>query len=146
MSSTSTPNKIVAVDSIGRVLLVPPEDGAGIMTLARKTLELPSTDMGNTWSVKLLTTCPVLDLLWSMPPHELAWGPEKRFTRVGVSGFSKERRELEMPQYGFRDLPDALWELVGLVDEAGVDYFKERDEPMIANVRKVVKKMWRLRL
>src|ERR1700733_4442275 len=37
-SNSTTPNNIISVDSIGRVLLVPPEDGIGIMTLARKSL------------------------------------------------------------------------------------------------------------
>ena len=52
-------NNIIAVDNVGRVLLVSPGDGAGIMALARKTLEVPLMH----WSIKEEVSCPTIDYL-----------------------------------------------------------------------------------
>ena len=141
-SNATIPSDIVAVDSIGRILLVPPEDGAGIMTLARTSLEMSSVNgQSNRWFVKPLTSCTTLDLLWILP-HNFTPGLERRLKSVEVDGFSQLRRELEKPQNGVYELPDPLWELIGLVNEAGGGNYEERDELILANVRKVVDSFW----
>jgi hypothetical protein len=141
-SNTTTPSNIVAVDALGRVLLVSPEDGAGIMTLARNSLEVsPINGRSNTWFAKPMTTCPTLDLLWILPPNTVrSFGRHLR--SVSVDGFSKWRKDLEKPQNGVYELPDALWELLGLVDEAGWGEYEERDEVVLAKVREAVKGLW----
>jgi hypothetical protein len=141
-SNTTIPNDIIAIDALGRVLLVSPEDGAGIMTLARKSLEVsPINARSNIWFVKPVTTCPTLDFLWILPPnHVRNFGRHLR--SVSVYGFSKWRKELETPQNGVYGLPDALWELMGLVDEAGVGDYEERDEVVLMKVREAVEGLW----
>jgi hypothetical protein len=83
-SNATVPNNFVAIDSVGRVLLVPPEDGLGIVALARQSLELsPTNGWINTWFVKQETTCPVLDRLWILPRNS-ARGHVRRLRSAGV--------------------------------------------------------------
>jgi len=131
-------NSIVAIDAFGRVLLVSPDDAVGILALARTSLNLPPPDgWQNMWVVKRQVTCLPINHLYLAPPPSAP--DRKRLKKFSVAGYSERTRELEKPVDGIKELPHALWELVGLVNEAGEGGYEARDELMLAKVRDVVK-------
>ncbi|KAG5651910.1 hypothetical protein H0H81_006961 [Sphagnurus paluster] len=131
-----TVTQIVAVDSLGRVLLVSEKDAVGILELARGALALPDTGaFRNTWAIKQPAT--------SQPIHRIfipsASGTDQ-LHEISVQGFSKEIRELREPVQDIQELPPVLWELTGLLLEArdGAVYGAERDEVVLGKVREAV--------
>jgi hypothetical protein len=128
----------VAIDTHGRVLHVSKLDAAGILGVAEKTLELPQAEeWWNKWVVEQPRT--------SQPIHRVfihSQDPDKPLKEVSVQGFSKEIRELKTPVEGFRQLPDSLWELVGLVLEARDGSYEDRDPVVLGKVREVVKDLF----
>ncbi|RDB24445.1 hypothetical protein Hypma_008412 [Hypsizygus marmoreus] len=135
-------SETVAVDALGRVLIVTPKDSAGILSLARSTLSLPQTGgFRNTWVIKQDRTSQPIDRLFI--PGQSAKGLLDDPDEISVQGFSKEKRELKRPVDGITELPKDLWELTGLVLEARSDAGSgsdgRRDELVLGKVRDVVR-------
>ncbi|KAG5645135.1 hypothetical protein DXG03_006852 [Asterophora parasitica] len=129
-------SETVAVDALGRVLVVPEKDTAGILGLAQQALKLPQTGaFRNTWVIRRPTTSQPIDRLFILPASGSSAAPHE----VSVQGFSKETRELVEPVDDIKELPSVLWELAGLVLEArdGAVYGERRDEIVLGKVREV---------
>ena len=127
-----TPN--IAVDASGRVLEVDHSDFAGLKALAHKALELPkSDDSQNLWTVKQKRTDEPIDKLL-VPEGSV------ELKSVSVSGYDKKHRELAEPVAGFSELPDVLWELFGLVEEAEKGHGEKEDKEVIEKVIAVLGK------
>ena len=128
----------VAVDARGQILYVSEQDAAGILDLAKKTLELPQSESWrNTWVVEQPTT--------SQPIHRMfirSRDKDKNLKEVSVQGFSKEARALKTPVGSFQELPDSLWELVGLVLEAREGSLEDKDDVVLGKVREIVKDLF----
>ncbi|KAG6890141.1 hypothetical protein C0995_011434 [Termitomyces sp. Mi166 len=128
--------RVVAVDALGHELVVADQDATGILELARKALSLPPTGgFRNTWIVRHPTT--------SQPIHRLFIFPEQPGSnpyQISVQGFTKDSRALQRPVQGIDELPEVLWELVGLVLEAreGANLGTSRDEVSLGKVRDIV--------
>ncbi|KAG6889322.1 hypothetical protein C0992_005648 [Termitomyces sp. T32_za158] len=128
--------RVIAVDALGNALLVADQDATGILELAKQALELPPTEgFRNTWVVKRPMT--------SQPIHRLfifSDRAEDSPYQISVQGFTKETRTLQRPVQGLDELPEVLWELVGLVLEAreGASLGATRDEVSLGRVRDVV--------
>ncbi|KAG6900243.1 hypothetical protein C0993_000884 [Termitomyces sp. T159_Od127] len=128
--------RVFAVDALGHVLVVADQDAVGILELAKKALALPPTGgFRNTWVVKRPTT--------SQPIHRLFIFPDQAGDspyQISVQGFTKEARTLQRPVQGIDELPEVLWELVGLVLEARqcVSVEAARDEISLGKVRDAV--------
>ena len=110
----------VAVDAMGRVLVVQEDDFAGLTSLAQKTLSLPQTgSFWNTWRIARERSEQVIRRLF------VAESKDGELGQTSVQGYSKERTTLK-PAVGSVDkLPEVLWELFGLIPEALEGY--ERD-------------------
>ncbi|KAL0570936.1 hypothetical protein V5O48_011020 [Marasmius crinis-equi] len=107
-------NQNVAIDALGRVLLLSESDYAGLSTLAQKiTIDLPDTgNFRNTWVVKQDRTSQPIDRL-------LVKGAEDgKLKQTSVQGWSESTRELKAPVGEYTELPETLSEFVGLVREA----------------------------
>ncbi|KAF8064325.1 hypothetical protein FPV67DRAFT_1419929 [Lyophyllum atratum] len=131
-------SETVAVDALGRVLIVSEKDAAGILGLAKEALALPPTEQfRNTWSIKHPFTSQPIDRLL-IPSSGSATGLHE----VSVQGFSKTTRELKRPVEGITELPETLWELTGLVlearDEAGLPGDERRNEVVLGKVREAL--------
>jgi hypothetical protein len=138
-SNNENKSVMVAIDACGRVLLVSEKDAAGIFALAGKTLELPKSEWWrNTWVVQRQMTSQTIHRLFIHSED-----PDRCLKEVGVQGFSKETRELNTSVEGLQKLPDALWELTGLLLEAreGVDT-NNRDHTVLGKVREIVKDLF----
>ncbi|KAF5376670.1 hypothetical protein D9615_007903 [Tricholomella constricta] len=134
-------SETVAVDALGRVLVVAEKDAAGILGLAQEAVNLPSTGAWrNTWVIKRPTTSQPIDRLFIFPASGSATGPHE----ISVQGFSKQTRELKDPVGDTRELPAMLWELAGLVLEArdGLVYGEKRDEVVLGKVRETVAELF----
>lgn len=124
----------VAVDARGRVLEVADAaDFEGIMKLAKDTLALPATgSFLNTWRIKQARTEQPIERLY-VPSTE----SEVKVT--SVQGYDGSQRELKGPVDGVTELPDTLWELVGLVLEARSGFERgQEDKDVIAKVKSVL--------
>ncbi|KAL0061765.1 hypothetical protein AAF712_011368 [Marasmius tenuissimus] len=127
----------VAVDGLGRVLLVSESDYAGLTTLAQKfTIDLPdSGNFRNTWVVKRPTTSQPIDRF-------LVKGAEDgKLKQTSVQGWSESTRELKEPIGEYTELPETLADFVGLIREAteGVQYGPgHTDPPMVRKVKEIV--------
>ncbi|KAG6833419.1 hypothetical protein H0H87_007404 [Tephrocybe sp. NHM501043] len=127
---------VFAVDALGNTLLMAEKDASGILSLAKEASSLPQTEtFRNTWVVKRPTT--------SLPIHRLFIFNEASGNNpheISVQGFTKETKELKRPIQGNEELPQVLWELVGLVLEAreGVGLGASRNEVSLKKVREVV--------
>ncbi|KAJ7576783.1 hypothetical protein C8J56DRAFT_799229 [Mycena floridula] len=117
----------VAVDAMGKVLVVSDRDFDGISKLTTRVLELPDTgNFRNTWRLKHLAT--------SQPIDRILIGEELRET--SVQGFVKGLKELK-DDAGV--LPDELAELAGLVLEARGNFERgQEDKEMIQKLKDIV--------
>ncbi|GLB44494.1 hypothetical protein LshimejAT787_1701210 [Lyophyllum shimeji] len=132
----------VAVDALGRVLIVTERDAAGMLGLAEEVLALPPTGaFRNTWFIKHPYTSQPIDRLF-IPSS----GSAADLHQVSVQGFSKKTRELKTPVEGIIELPRTLWELAGLVlearEDAGHPGDERRDEVVLGKVREVVRELF----
>ena len=94
---------------------------AGLTSLAQKTLSLPQTDsFWNTWRIAWERTEQVIRRLL------VAKESEGELQQTSVQGFSKKRTALQTPVGKFDNLPETLWELFGLVEEALEGYEKNK--------------------
>jgi len=120
----------VAVDAMGRVLVLSDKDFDGLSSLATKILDLPDTgNFRNTWRLKHLAT--------SQPIDRILVGDELKET--SVQGFVKGLKELKEPVGDVSELPDALAELTGLVLEGRKDYQRgKEDGAMVQKVKDLV--------
>ncbi|KAF7361792.1 DNA repair protein rad5 [Mycena venus] len=123
----------VAVDAMGRVLLVADGDYSGITALARRVAEeLPETGrFRNTWVIRQPTTSQPIDRLFSVV--------EGRLVETSVQGFVKGTKELKIPVGDISELPDVLSELTGLVLEGRTGYSRgSGDSEMVRKVKDVL--------
>ena len=135
-SDSGATGETVAIDARGRVLYVSERDAAGMLALAEKTLELPRSERWwNTWVVEQPRTSQLIHRVF-IPSQD------KSFKEVSVQGFSKETRALQTPVGMFQQLPNSLWELVGLVLEATEGDHEDRDHVVLEKVREIVKDLF----
>ncbi|GJE87188.1 hypothetical protein PsYK624_032710 [Phanerochaete sordida] len=126
-----TPN--IAVDSMGRVLVLGQETFDGVASLAKQTLELPETGtFRNTWRIKQpRTSQPIERLLVPSSSGELR--------QICVQGYEKDKRELSAPVGDITELPEVLWELFGLFEESrGLDQRGRESTVAIDKVKAVL--------
>ncbi|KAF8583580.1 hypothetical protein K439DRAFT_1390347 [Ramaria rubella] len=116
-----TPN--VAVDSMGRILLVPKEHFDAIAGLALQTVDLPDTvSFRNTWRVKHdRSDQNIRSLLVKMKDEE-------KMRTTSVYGYEKGNEMLENEVQGMTTLPPVLMELFGLLEEAKQGYEKGKED------------------
>jgi len=126
----------VAVDAMGRVLLVAEADYAGVTALARRVaVELPNTGrFRNTWVIKQPATSQPIDRLLSVV--------EGRLVETSVQGFMKGKKELKIPVGDITELPDVLSEATGLVLEGRTGYSRgSGDTEMVGKVKDILNEM-----
>ncbi|KAK7005619.1 DNA repair protein rad5 [Favolaschia claudopus] len=119
----------VAVDALGRVLIVEDADYQGVVGLARRVaLELPETgEFRNTWIIKQPTT--------SQPIERLLFVGEGGLVQTSVQGYQKGKRELKAPVGDIGELPDTLYELTALVMEGRTGYsFDMGQSPLVRQI------------
>lgn len=118
----------IAVDAMGRVLVMSDDDYEGLASLVAQTETLPISNMF--WAVKHVISC--------RPNDILLIGKDLR--RIGVHGFSEHMRRLERPVSGLTELPTLLWELFDLVLEGREDYERGKgDMDTVNKVREILK-------
>jgi len=134
--------RTIAVDALGRVSFVASTDFDGILSLAKRALALPDTGTWrNTWVIKHVAT--------SQPNHRIFISPQAQVStprslsdlkQISVQGFSKVTKELKDLVNGYHELPHELWELTGLLLEAGerAGLGETRDDLVLDKVRSVV--------
>jgi hypothetical protein len=123
----------VAVDAMGRVLLVADSDYIGVTMLARRAaLELPETGrFRNTWVIDQPTTSQPIDRLLAVA--------EDRLVETSVQGFVKGKKELKIPVGDITKLPDVLSEVTGLVLEGRTGYSRGAgDSEMVRKVKDIL--------
>ncbi|KAJ6611187.1 hypothetical protein B0H10DRAFT_2057325 [Mycena sp. CBHHK59/15] len=123
----------VAVDAMGRVIVLPATDYAGIIDLASRTAaELPATGrFRNTWVVKQAATSQPIDRLLAVVDGQLK--------ETSVQGFQKGKKELQISVGDVTDLPDFLSELAGLVLEGRNGYSRgSGDSEMVRKVKEIL--------
>ncbi|KAJ6571783.1 hypothetical protein B0H19DRAFT_1131192 [Mycena capillaripes] len=128
-----TENDKVAVDAMGRVLLVEEADYIGVTTLAQRVAsELPETGrFRNTWVIDHPTT--------SQPIDRLLIVSEGHLTETSVQGFVKGKNELKIPVGDITELPEVLSEVIGLVLEGRTDYSRgSGDSEMVQKVKDIL--------
>ncbi|KAJ7175906.1 hypothetical protein C8R46DRAFT_944987 [Mycena filopes] len=128
-----TGNNKVAVDAMGRVLLLDETDYAGITTLARRVaLELPETGrFRNTWVIKHAASSQPIDRVFS--------NVDGKLVETSVQGFVKGKKELGVPVGDIVELPEVLSELTGLVREGLTGYSRRSaDSEMVGKVKAVL--------
>ncbi|KAF9255768.1 hypothetical protein L218DRAFT_912018 [Marasmius fiardii PR-910] len=130
-------NQNVAVDALGRVLLLTESDYAGLTTLSQKiTIDLPDTgNFRNTWIVKQPTTSQPIDRLL------VKGADDGELKETSVQGWSAGQRELKKPVGEYTELPETLGEFVGLVREAREGFkfeLGQPDPPMVKKVKQVL--------
>ncbi|TFK48879.1 hypothetical protein OE88DRAFT_1810272 [Heliocybe sulcata] len=101
----------VAVTSSGQVLTLQERDLAAITSLAAQVSSLPETGaFRNQWRVSHPIT--------SRPIHRMYIADGEGGLKVtSVYGYDKRARKLTGETAGYEELPDALYELFGLVEE-----------------------------
>jgi len=131
-------DRTVAIDALGRVFFAEPDDVKGILLLAERALALPKTGtFRNTWIIKHAATCQQNHRIFIPPKDKVSTarslGDLKEIT---VQGFSKTTKELRDPVKEYRDLPDDLFKLMGLLLEAreGAGPGKERNEDVLEDL------------
>lgn len=122
--------KNVAVDGRGRVIELSDADATAFSTLLDKVLPLPTRE----YRIHHLTSCQPFDLV-----NVATAG--NNFEKFSIYGFQKSMRDLE-DRGGH--LPDALWELYGLIDEGNPRGQDEgRDETVLEVVKERVERLWK---
>lgn len=112
----------VAVDAMGRMVVLNEADYNGITSLGTEILDLPDTgEFRNTWRLNHRAT--------SQPIDRILIGPELKET--SVQGFQKGKTDLKNPVGDIEVLPDSLAELTGLVLEGRKDYERGNEDKAI---------------
>ncbi|KAG6839695.1 hypothetical protein C0991_012512, partial [Blastosporella zonata] len=135
----------VVVNGLGRILLITANDMQGLSSLVEQVRKLPKTPYG--WALKSEVSCTTDDLLYLPPQRQPAVALpsdgkptcEGRFEgQIGitVNAFNKRVKELEKPTMGFTGLPDALWELLGLLGEVGWSWDDDEDKHVLEKMEK----------
>lgn len=115
-------NGKIAVDARGQVLILDAEDAAAFSTLLDNTLSLPTHE----YRIWHLSTCRPFDII------SVAAAGDK-FEEFSIYGYRKSMRDLEEND---GQLPDALWELYGVVEEAkSRGRNEEKDEEVLNAVK-----------
>ncbi|THU88063.1 hypothetical protein K435DRAFT_782196 [Dendrothele bispora CBS 962.96] len=129
---TSTSDDAVAVDALGRVLLVSEKDAAGLTELAKSVNTLPKAGgFRNTWRIKQQTT--------SQPISRLLIKDGNNLQETSVQGFATGKKELKTAVGDVTELPDALYDFVGLVLEARDGYEIGSAGAVVEQVQNVLK-------
>ncbi|KDQ49493.1 hypothetical protein JAAARDRAFT_42802 [Jaapia argillacea MUCL 33604] len=124
----------IAVDAMGRVLILRPTDFSGLSALARLCTSLPDTGFfRNTWRVNQPTTSQPTDRI-------LVLGEDGVLEEIGVQGYVKGGTRVLMTRVGgFDELPVELAELDGLVKEGRAGFRRgEEDEGIIGGIRDIL--------
>ncbi|KAH6905282.1 hypothetical protein BKA70DRAFT_1293892 [Coprinopsis sp. MPI-PUGE-AT-0042] len=146
-SDGSNQKETFAVDAKGAVYTLTPDDASGILKLAHDITELPTTEeFRNTWILKALRTSQPIDRILipkgKCAPEVPEENYEKEFNEVSVQGFNYEERELRERTAGEDVLPQALWELAGVVLEGRSEGEGNRgpgDESVVSRVKGMVR-------
>ncbi|KAL7283510.1 hypothetical protein ACG7TL_002943 [Trametes sanguinea] len=113
----------VAVDARGRILQVQSDDFAALADLAEQINRLPETgSFMNAWRVAHDRTEQPIDRLF-VPS---SGGNEIKQT--SVQGWHPDKKELKTPVADYNELPSALHELFGYIQEGRTDYQRGREE------------------
>lgn len=123
----------IAVDAMGRIIVVPEQDFDHMVALAHKTPELPQTGgFRNTWRVHNEAT--------GKPIHRLLVPTaEGKLVETSIYGYRKDSKKLSTPVEGSDELPDVLGEFFGLALEAEEDYeFLKEDEAVVNKVKAIL--------
>ena len=123
----------VAVDASGRVLLLAEADFVGLAALGEKARDLPQTrSFQNIWRVKQSRTSQPIERLFVKDQSDALY-------QLSVQGYEKGQRELKTPVNEYTELPEMLWELFGLFEEAreGLERGKE-DQTTIQKIRDIL--------
>jgi hypothetical protein len=125
-------SELVAVDAMGKILTIDRDDAEGLVGLASATTLLPKTgSFRNQWRIQHPISSRPIDRILVQVKGELM--------ETSVYGFSKEQRKLENTVEGITELPDSLYELIGLVREAREVYKRgEGDQEVIRRVKDVL--------
>jgi len=161
-NSTAVPAGSIAIDAVGRVLLVSQNDTIGILSLAQEALTMP---LGNSWSIYHKATCQPNDILvipyipspsaadptsyegaklagtYRQPdlppmcdPNQHPFRKRIHEQRIfSIHAFSKWERRLMEPVDGVTELPHVLWELFGILFEGANEDFEEEKDQIVLN-------------
>ncbi|KAF5339346.1 hypothetical protein D9611_009850 [Ephemerocybe angulata] len=125
-SPDSDPSRWYAVDTYGRILHLQAEDVAGLQTLFKRVREGVYFTKSRGWELEQRISCmPGERLVFpkevgSLPPVPSEDPSMEEFKIMGVSGFDYSDRRLVNPVDGLKEIPEELFELMGLVWE-GLD-------------------------
>ncbi|EIN12132.1 hypothetical protein PUNSTDRAFT_124168 [Punctularia strigosozonata HHB-11173 SS5] len=125
---------LVAVDALGKVLVLDRDDAEGLVGLSSATTLLPKTGaFRNQWRVRsAISSRPIDRILVNIKG-------EAGLVETGVYAFAKGERKLEKDVEGIDELPDALYELVGLVREGREGYKRgQGDQEVVRRVKGVL--------
>lgn len=118
-----------AVSASGKLLVLQEADYDGLVSLSKKITELPAAGgFRNTWRVQQPRT--------SQPIDRILIG--ESLAETGVQGFSKETRELKASVGENTELPDALFEFVGLILEARDGFVRGEEGELVQKMKDLV--------
>lgn len=119
-----------AVDALGRVLILSPEDFEGLRSLAQQTADLPQTGIFmNTWRIAQPRTSQPIERL-------VVFGEDGQKVQTSVQGYERGMTQLQTPVGDYTDLPTTLYTLFGLILEARDGYERgQEDEGIIDEVK-----------
>jgi hypothetical protein len=126
----------IAVTSAGQIRKIQADDFVGFSKLAEEASMLPIPESSRdfrgmrAFRVDHLTTCHPITILNILKVSEAG---EPVFDKTSVYGFSKGTQVLQ----GGGNLPDVLWELLGLVSEAPGRRDAEVDEDVLKRVKEI---------
>lgn len=130
----------IAVTHNGRVLLITEETLAAFQALAEQSRALPDTNnFRNAWVIKQPRTSQPIDRIVTFPVLSSSGHAKMDNAKeISVQGYSASNRELKEPVGEFTQLPESLYELVGLAlkareGENGDD--QRRDGVVLSKVR-----------
>lgn len=110
----------IAVDAMGKVLVVEKDDFDGLTALAQKTPGLPQTGtFWNTWRIKQTPPARSEQVINRLL---VATSKDGSLVSTSVQGYTKERTALESPVGDINEFPGVLWELFGLFTESFEEY------------------------
>lgn len=111
----------VAVDSVGRVVILDGADATAFNALMDKTVALPT----KAYRIQHMVTCQAFTIVYLAASNG-------GFEEFSIYGYRKSMRDLEE---NAGQLPESLWELYGLADQGtGRHQGQERDEDVLKAV------------